>query len=266
MPVSEKKTTSRFASETPIASKVILFHVKKTHGIRKFNITLNLPIVYFISLFPYLCGKTETQMLYQELYKTMSGQACFTSNQVYAWHPGFDKNNMGRWVKKGLLVKLRNGYYTFPEYLDEPSFAFFLANRIYRPSYISLHTALAFHGLIPESVVQITSVTTLKTNKFQNRFGIFSYKTIKPQGLFGYDHLPFSQGRNLLMAKPEKALIDLLYLYTFYTTEEDLIGLRLDEDILKEIVNTELMQSFTVKFNNAALKMRVELLIGVYNL
>lgn len=205
-------------------------------------------------------------MLYQEFHKTMSEEACFTSNQVYAWRPGLDKNNMGRWVKNGLLVKLRNGYYTFPEYLQEPNFAFFLANRIYRPSYISLHTALAFHGLIPESVVQITSVTTLKTNKFQNRFGIFSYKTIKPQGLFGYDHLPFSKGRNLLMAKPEKALIDLLYLYPFYQTEADLEALRLDEDILKEIVNTELMQSFAAKFKNTTLEKRVKLLIGIYNL
>jgi predicted transcriptional regulator of viral defense system len=205
-------------------------------------------------------------MLYQEFYKTMSEQACFTSNQVYAWRPGFDKNNLGRWVKKGLLVKLRNGYYTFPEYLQEPNFAFFLANRIYRPSYISLHTALAFHGLIPESVVQITSVTTLKTNKFQNRFGTFSYKTINPQGFFGYDHLPFLKGRNLLMAKPEKALIDLLYLYPFYQTGDDLEDLRLDEGVLSEGVNIELLRSYSSKFHNMALNKRVELLIGVYNL
>jgi len=33
---------------------------------------------------------------------------CFNINQVYAWQPGFDKNNLTRWVKQNLLVKLRN--------------------------------------------------------------------------------------------------------------------------------------------------------------
>jgi len=205
-------------------------------------------------------------MLYQEFYKTWFDQACITTNQVYAWRPNFDKNNFSRWVKKGLLIKLRNGYYTFPEYLEEPNFALFLANRIYRPSYISLHTALAFHGLIPESVVQITSVTSLKTTKFQNSYGTFTYKTVKPQCLTGYDRMPFSKEKYLLMASPEKALIDLLYLYPFYKSGADIKTLRLDDDLLQDNISVVLMITFMENFNNKALEKRLKLLLNTYGL
>lgn len=205
-------------------------------------------------------------MLFQDFHKAMSAQAVFSSNQVYAWRPGFSKNNIGRWVKNGLLIKLRNGYYTFSEFLDEPNFSLFLANQIYKPSYISLHTALAFHGLIPESVIQTTSVTTRKTNNFQNLFGGFSYKTIKPQIFFGYDPAPSSTGRTLLMAKPEKALLDLLYLYPFYQTEDDFEALRLDEYFLEESLNVGLLLSFTEKFKSEKMAKRVKSLIKVYKL
>jgi len=40
---------------------------------------------------------------------------CFSVNQVYAWQPGFDRNNLSRWLKRGYLVRLRQGLYTFPE-------------------------------------------------------------------------------------------------------------------------------------------------------
>jgi len=203
-------------------------------------------------------------MLYQEFYRSMFELACFTSHQVYAWRPGFDKNNLGRWVRKGLLVKLRNGFYSFPEYLNESGFAFFIANHIYKPSYISLHTALAFHGLIPESIVHITSVTTLKTTTIQNTFGTFSYKTIKPDMMFGYDYLPFSKGKTLLMAKPEKALLDLLYLYPFYNTEDELKDLRLEEDFMQNRFNADLLHLYALQSGITALQKRVALLRSVY--
>lgn len=46
---------------------------------------------------------------------------CFSIHQVYAWRPGFDRNNLVRWTKKGYLVHLRRGWYAFPEYKDTVS-------------------------------------------------------------------------------------------------------------------------------------------------
>lgn len=205
-------------------------------------------------------------MNFQEFRKDLFDSICFTSNQVNAWHPGFDKNNLGRWVKKGYLVKLRNGYYSFPEYLGKSEYAFFMANRMYKPSYISTHTALVFYGMIPESVVQITSVTTLKTAAFDNAFGNYSYRTVNPSFYFGYDIKPFGDDRSLLMASPEKALIDLLYLNPFYTEISDFLDLRLDEDFVANRLDIEKLRDYAIRFRNSALQQRIETLLKTYGL
>ena len=44
---------------------------------------------------------------------------------------------------------------------------------------------MARAGVVPESVVQFTSVTSLKTASFKNDFGEFSYRSVKPQLMFG---------------------------------------------------------------------------------
>ncbi len=191
---------------------------------------------------------------------------CFNNHQVYAWKPGFDRNNFVRWANKGLLIRLRQGYYTFPEYKGKPDFALYFANRIYRPSYVSLHTALAFYGMIPEAVLQITSVTTLKTVNFNNDFGEYSYKSVKENLMFGYDLKPIADGRTFQLARSEKALLDLLYLYPFYNTAEDMVGLRLDEDFLQDELDRKLLEEYTLKFENKALENRVQLLINTYGL
>lgn len=191
---------------------------------------------------------------------------CFNTNQVYAWQPGFDKNNLGRWVKKGLLIKLRNSWYSFPEYLGKPDSAWYIANRIYRPSYISLHTALAFYGMIPESVVQITSVTTLKTSSFTHAFGTCTYQTVSDRLMFGYEARPAADGRTLLFASPEKALTDLLYLYPFYQTPDDFEELRLDADFMEEELNKELVKEYASRTGNKALIKRMRSLLNTYGL
>ncbi|MBA7574873.1 hypothetical protein ES708_16688 [subsurface metagenome] len=191
---------------------------------------------------------------------------CFNIHQVYAWKPGFDRNNFIRWVKNGLLIRLRQGYYTFPEYKSKPDFVMYLANRIYRPSYVSLHTAMAFYGMIPEAVVQFTSVTSLKTVSFNNDFGEYVYKSIHQKLMFGYDLKPFADRWTLQLASPEKALIDLLYLYPFYNTGQALEDLRLDEDFLQDDLDRKLLEKYTLKIKNNALENRVQLLINTYGL
>jgi len=189
---------------------------------------------------------------------------CFSSNQVYAWQPNFDRNNFSHWIKRGLLVRLRQGFYTFPEYISKPDFSLYFANRIYRPSYVSLHTALAFYGIIPEAVVQITSVTSLKTANFNNSFGEYSYKSVSEELMFGYDLKPLTDGRTLQLAKPEKAILDLLYLYPFYNTTNELEELRLDDDFMLDEFNWELMQTYIIQFKNKVLEKRIKLLTSIY--
>jgi predicted transcriptional regulator of viral defense system len=192
--------------------------------------------------------------------------ACFNIHQIYAWQPDFDRNNLTRWIKKGHLIRLRQGYFTFPEYRNKPDYSLYFANRIYRPSYISLHKALAFYGMIPEGVVQITSVTPLKTASFTNDFGEYSYHSIKEELVFGYELKPMTDDRIIQFATPEKALLDLLYVYSFYDNKQELEELRLDEDYLHHDLNKNLLVDYCLKFQNKALDHRVKLLFNIYGL
>ncbi|MDR3132862.1 MAG: hypothetical protein LBU42_02425 [Prevotellaceae bacterium] len=192
--------------------------------------------------------------------------ACFHIYQVYAWQPDFDRNNLSRWIRKGYIIRLRQGYFAFPEYKNMPDYSLYFANRIYRPSYISLHTALAFYGMIPEAVVQITSVASLKTASFRNDFGEYSYKNVKENLLFGYERKPMAGNRTIQFATPEKALLDLLYLYPFYDSGQELEKLRLDENFLHDDLNKELLMDYCARFQNKALARRIKLLFKAYDL
>jgi len=179
-------------------------------------------------------------------------------SQIRASGQVFDKNNLGRWEKQGLLIKLKNGCYAFADIADMRGFAYHAAGKIYKPSYVSLHTALAFYGMIPESVSQITSVSSLKSSIFENKLGTFSYKKIKPNLMFGYNAME-NDGFTFFLATPEKALLDLLYLYPFYDTAEEIRNLRLDD----YDIDWDRLDAFAKKFNKQALLKRVELLKNV---
>ena len=196
----------------------------------------------------------------------MYTMGCFNINQVLLWEKDFDRNNLTRWCRRGLLVKLRNQYYAFPEYRQMPDFSRYIANRIYTPSYISLHSALSFYGMIPEEVVQLTSVTTLKTAHFENDFGTFYYQNVKTPLYFGFEIKTMQGGRGLLFATPEKALLDLLYLNPYYKTEQDMEELRLDEDYMQNELNIERLNNYLSKIKCKTLEQKVKRLMKVYEL
>ena len=191
---------------------------------------------------------------------------CFNVNQVYAWQPDFEKNNLTRWTKQNLLVKLRNSWYSFPEYLKTPNIQYFVSNKIYNPSYISLHSALAFYGIIPEAIVQTTAVSSLKKANFENNFGSFSYQQILPELMFGYEQKSFLNKQSLNFASPEKAILDLLYLYPQYNNEQEIIELRFDEEFMHEDLNIERFNEFTERFQSKTVRNRVNLLLKIYDL
>ena len=205
-------------------------------------------------------------MNFWQLRNQFYGLACFNVNQVYAWKPDFEKNNLTRWTKQNLLVKLRNSWYSFPEYLEMPNFQYFVSNKMYSPSYISLHSALAFYGIIPEAIVHTTAVSSLKKANFENRFGSFSYQQILSDLMFGYEQKSFLNKNSLLFATPEKAILDLLYLFPFYNNEQEITELRFDEEFMQPDLNVERLNKFTERFQSKALRNRVNLLLKIYDL
>jgi predicted transcriptional regulator of viral defense system len=204
-------------------------------------------------------------MNYLDFRKQFFDLGCFNIHQVYAWRNNFDKNNLTRWTKQSLLLRLRQGFYTFPEYTMQPNFSFFISNTIYKPSYLSLHSALAFYGIIPEAVTQITAVSSLKTAAFENAFGSFSYMRMKPGTIFGYDILPLGD-RSIHIAQPEKAILDLLYLYPFYNTVTEIENLRFDEDFVRNNLDIGKLVLYLDRFDNKELTKRVNLFTDLYDL
>ncbi|MBE0674612.1 MAG: hypothetical protein IH591_08125 [Bacteroidales bacterium] len=203
-------------------------------------------------------------MNFIEFRTRMFPLACFNVNQIYVWQPDFSRNNLVRWTSQGLLIRLRQGYYTFPEYLSKADYSFYFANRIYRPSYVSLHSALAFYGMIPEAVTQITCVTSLKTASFTNPAGKFTYRSVKEDLMFGYLTRPISDGHNVLLATPEKALTDLLDLYPFYNNVLEMEELRPDDYFLQEELDRDMLLEYTSRIKKKALDERVSILLKTY--
>ena len=146
-----------------------------------------------------------------------------------------DPNLFTRWQREGRVEKLRNGLYLNAETrLRGPADHFLVANRLYGPSYVSLHAALHYWGLIPEAVFEMTSVSTRKTATFRAGGVRYSYRQIAPSLLFGYDVAEW-RGGLLHVAHAEKALIDYAYFHPGMDDPEYVYEMRFDESVLAEL-------------------------------
>jgi hypothetical protein len=127
--------------------------------------------------------------------------------------PGDVRRQLSRWVTRGHLVQLRRGLYALaPPFRKTEPHPFLVANRLVRGSYVSLQSALAHHGLIPEHVPVTTSVTTGRPQHRENPFGSFEYHHCSPERLAGYRVERLGGGQEALIATPTKALADLIHL------------------------------------------------------
>ena len=122
------------------------------------------------------------------------------------------RDRIQRLVTSGDIVRIRKGLYAFAAPLRrQPIVREQLANLIYGPSYVSLDSALNYHGLIPERVEAVTSVTTGRSRHFDTPFGTFSYQMLAAtRYAVGALLLP-EKAPSFLMASPEKALADKLW-------------------------------------------------------
>lgn len=84
--------------------------------------------------------------------------------------------------------------------------------------------------------------------------------------MFGYDLKPMEDKRNIQMANPEKAFLDLLYLYPFYDNQGEMEELRLDDDYLKDELDEDLRLEFGSSFQSKTLQGRLDLLLKTYGL
>ena len=186
----------------------------------------------------------------------------FSTNQIKFLFKDFDSRRLVEWQEKGYIIKIINRWYCFCETPKDELFLYWTANRIYQPSYLSLESALSHHGIIPEGVFTITSVSTAKTQLYQTQLGTFSYRSLKPSLFFGYEINQW-QGKPILIAEPEKAILDYLYLNTHLQTVDDLEALRFNIFTLKNQLNHSKLDTYLRLFDNKLLGNRTKNLLGI---
>lgn len=201
-------------------------------------------------------AEKKKRMKFSTFQKQFSGFPVISVSEIEKAFPGFDRNALTRWQEAGFLEKIRNTQYRFS---DKPvsgeAELFFIANRVYAPSYVSLQSALSWHGFIPEGVFTVTSVTTLKTQSFSTPAGNFTYRTVKPAFFFGYCLEPFGAFR-FKIADPAKALLDLLYLFPTLDSEGHFHELRLNFHELHEKFDATVFEQYLPVFKSKALEVR----------
>ena len=149
-----------------------------------------------------------------------------------------------RMVKAGEIYVVKRGLYE----TDKSCPSAYLSGVIYGPSYLSFEYALSTYGLIPERVEAFTAATLRKnrSKKYSNTFGFYTYRDI-PDSAFPYGiTIKTERDYAWLIATPEKALCDLIYIKQRVGSTSDLAGLlfdslRIEEDDFNELDSEQLL-------------------------
>lgn len=171
----------------------------------------------------------------------------FTQPEVAVVVDGSDFSRHGlvkRALANGEILDIRRGLYCLaPRYQKKPVSVYGLAQRVYGPSYISLETALRYHGWIPEAVYACTCVSAGRAKEFLTPLGLFSYQRV-PQRTFYADveRCVDPNGNTWFMASPVKALADYVYVHrpSWTTVDEASASLRIEADELASALPEQL--------------------------
>jgi predicted transcriptional regulator of viral defense system len=195
-------------------------------------------------------------MEFDKLLQLIGDDPVFESSLFLAGNinPKIVRLQLTRWVNNKRIYQLRRGLYSIaPPYQKMKPHPFLVANRLQHSSYVSLQSALAFYGLIPETVNSTVSITTGRPERLKTPLGIFEFRHIKSNFLFGYQMTDLGD-QEALVATPEKALLDLVYLQPGGESPKYLQELRLQNldrlnlDLLKkqsEVYGSPKMQEAT---------------------
>jgi len=113
---------------------------------------------------------------------------------------------LNRLVRKGILRRLKRGVYELIFSKDQIEV---IANQLYFPSCISFESALSRYGIMSQIPYVLTLATSKKSKKTVLAGREIEYRQIKKELFFGYK----KEGK-ILIAEPEKAFLDQIYLYS----------------------------------------------------
>ena len=161
---------------------------------------------------------------------------------------------LNRALKAGEILRLKRGTYVLaPEYRKTEPPPWTIAALLLSPSHVSLETALAYHGLIPEAVYQVASVCTQRSRVFDTPLGVFSYHCVPTNApKAGVVAVTLPAPFWAYVATPLRAIADMVYINRTITWRKDgadylLESLRIEEQDLRELVFdrcSDIMEAF----------------------
>ncbi|MEA3376532.1 MAG: hypothetical protein U9R72_10115 [Chloroflexota bacterium] len=154
-------------------------------------------------------------MRFEELIEIVGDEPIFETSLLLAGDvdPADVQRQLSRWTNAGRIYQLRRGLYALaPPFQKVKPHPFLVANRMVKPSYVSLQSALAHYGLIPEYVPVTTSATSARPGRWDTPLGTYTFRRIKTELFHDYRLVEVSTGQHAFVASPEKALLDLVYL------------------------------------------------------
>jgi predicted transcriptional regulator of viral defense system len=188
-------------------------------------------------------------MKFDDLLNTVSDLPCFTVRFLAAGGnlPQI-RLQIDRWIKDGRIVRLHKGLYTLAEpYIKIAPEPFYVANRLKPASYVSLHSALSRYGMIPEFVPAVTSITTGRPQTIETPLARFEFRHIAKKHFWGYQQLELTSSQTAFVARPEKALLDLIYMTPGGDKQELIEELRLQNF---EQIDTAVLSQFAERFQS----------------
>lgn len=131
-----------------------------------------------------------------------------------------------RAVASGEVLRLKPGLYCLePGLRNGHPHPFVVAAMLCYPSQVSLETALSHHGLIPEAVHEVASVTDGRSRRFDTGLGLYSFTRVPCGDLrAGVRVTEVARDAWAFVATPLRAIADLVYVRREVTWQRD--GLR----------------------------------------
>jgi predicted transcriptional regulator of viral defense system len=196
-------------------------------------------------------------MRFREFESRIRALPAFKLNDARKLDPDFHRQQLNYWHNQGYIKPLAGGYYILADRAIDEMVLFMVANKIYEPSYVSLESALAYYGAIPETVLGVTSVSSRKTKQYDTNWGVFSYRSVKPQIMIGYQVISNSPEKKFKIASLEKALLDYLYLHSNIQSMADFEGLRWNRTQLHDMLDHSIFTRYVNIFDKRSLENRV---------
>lgn len=146
-------------------------------------------------------------------YIRKSAKPIFTTfeiSRLSGKSPSVVTQSLNHLVNSGLVLKVKRGVWAEAGNPSLSPYAVipYLFNN--RRAYVSFLSALHLYGIIEQISQVITLASTAHTKTIRTKIGIFSVHRLSPKFFKGFDWYKGEGG--FLIAQPEKALIDSLYL------------------------------------------------------